>query len=150
MSWWSGLTVTGVRSGIELAGAALERHRIEGGELFAAAGAFEPTAGLVPHPFVRLLSNYDEFLGSYADASPILDASFPKARTIGDVLGGHLVVRDGLVVGGWRRALSERGATVSVTLLVPFSRADHGALEAEAERYEHFLGMPVDLRVATR
>ena len=106
MSWWSGLTVTDLRRGIELAGDALEGRTVDGKEYVAAAGGFEPPP--VRRPFVRLLSNYDEYLGSYVDYSPIFDPALPKARNVADVLGAHIVVRDGFVVGGWRRALARR------------------------------------------
>lgn len=147
-SWWSGLTVRDIRRGVELAGDALEPRSLDGRELWAAAGSFDPTPELVPEPFVRLLSNYDEYLGSYADYSPIYDAALPRARNVGDVLGSHIVIRDGLVVGGWRRALTDRSATVTVTLLVPLSPAERAALDAEAETYGAFLGVPVELRFA--
>mgnify|MGYP003950544365 CR=1 FL=1 len=115
MAWWSGLTRTDVRRAIELAGAALEERLVDGRSYWSAAGAVDPTTGLVPEPFVRLLSNYDEYLGSYTDYSPVVDPAMPKPRNVGDVLGAHIVVRDGFVVGGWRRALGERRATVTVT-----------------------------------
>jgi hypothetical protein len=145
MAWWSGLTVTDIRRGIDLAGDALEGRTIDDKAYVAARGRFEPAA--VPEPFVRLLSNYDEYLGSYTDYTPIFDPSLPKARTAADVLGAHIVVRDGLVVGGWRRRLTAKVATVTATLLVPLSRGEHVALEAEAEAFGRFHGLPVELRL---
>jgi hypothetical protein len=147
MTWWSGLTATSVREGIALAGSALEGRRVDDREYWAAAGALDPTPGLVPEPFVRLLSNYDEYLGSYADYSPIVDPSMPRARTVADILGAHIVIRDGFVVGGWRRALATDRATVTVTLLVPLSARERRALEAEVAAYGAFLGRPVELRL---
>jgi hypothetical protein len=145
MSWWSGLTVTDLRRGIELAGVALERQTIDGLEYVAATGGFEPAP--VPAPFVRLLSNYDEYLGSYVDYSPIVDPALPKARNVADVLGAHIVVRDGFVVGGWRRALGPKKVTVTVTLLLPLDAREREALAAEAEAIGRFFGVPADLRV---
>jgi hypothetical protein len=145
MAWWSGLTVTDVRHGIDLAGDALEGRTVDEKGYVAVRGGFEPAE--VSEPFVRLLSNYDEYLGSYTDYSPIFDPSLPKARTVADVLGAHLVIRDGLVVGGWRRGLTEKRATVAATLLLPLNRAEHVALEAEAESFGRFHGLPVELRL---
>lgn len=145
MAWWSGLTVGDVRRGIELAADALEGRRVDGKEYWAAAGAFDPRPADVPEPFVRLLSNYDEYLGSYVDYSPVFDPALPKARNVADVLGAHIVVRDGFVVGGWRRALGRDRATVTVTPLVPLTTAEMAALEGEVEAYGRFVGLPVDL-----
>jgi hypothetical protein len=145
MAWWSGLTVTDVRRGLELGGDVLEQQTIDGKRYVAAAGGF--AARDVPEPQVLLLSNYDEYLGSYTDYGPIFDASLPKGRTIADVLGGHIVVRDGLVVGGWRRSLTRDRATARVTLLMPLTGPEREALEAEAERWARFLGLTCDVKV---
>ena len=147
MAWWSGQTVTAVRRGVELAGAALETRQIDGRSYVAVGGGFEPVPG--PEPQVLLLSNYDEYLGSYRDYTPIFDESLPKARTIADVLGAHVVTRDGLVVGGWRRSLTTDRAVATVTLLMPLSADEHRQLEAEAERWATFLGLRPELRVTT-
>jgi hypothetical protein len=146
MTWWSGLTVTDVRRGLELAGDVLEPRTIDGKRYVAGAGGFSPAE--VPEPQVLLLSNYDEYLGSYTDYAPVFDTSLPKARTIADVLGAHIVVRDGLVVGGWRRSLTRDRATATVTLLMPLSGREREALEAGAARWARFLGLEVDLRVS--
>lgn len=145
MSWWSGLTVSDVRRGIALAAAALECRTIDGRDYWAAAGGFSSPEP--PRPFVRLLSNYDEYLGAYTDYSPIFDDSLPKARTVSDILGVHIVVRDGLVVGGWRRALRDGSATVTITLLIPLTSAERAALDDEIATYERFLGVPVEVRM---
>jgi hypothetical protein len=145
MGWWSGLTVAAVREGIELAGPALEGRRIEGKQYWATAGGFEPRP--VPPAHVALLPNYDEYLGSYTDYTPIFAESLPKARTIADVLGAHLVIRDGLVVGGWRRRLGPKAVTVTVTLLIPLDAAELDALEVAAAGFGRFVGLPVELRV---
>jgi hypothetical protein len=147
MAWWSGLTVGSVREGIASAGDALEARRIDGKDYWAAAGAFDPGPGLVPERQVLLLPNYDEYLGSFVDDSPIVDESLPKARTVSDVLGTHIVVRDGLVVGGWRRSLGRDAVTVAVTLLIPLASDELDVLARAAEAFGRFLGRPVELHV---
>jgi hypothetical protein len=147
MAWWSGLTVTAVREGIALAGGALEGRTVDGRAYWAAAGRFDPEPGLVPDGHVLLLPNYDEALGSYRDYSPVMDEALPRARNVADVLGAHLVVRDGFVVGGWRRGLSRDRVAVTVTLLIPLSPPELDALAAAAERFGRFVGLPLELEV---
>ena len=149
MAWWSGLTVGSVREGIALAGSALEARRVDGKEYWAASGSFDPEPGLVPEPSVMLLPNYDEYLGSFVDYSPIFDEALPKARNVSDVLGTHIVVRDGLVVGGWRRALARDRVTVTVTLLIPLTPAEFDALDTAAAAFGRFVGLPAELQVAS-
>jgi Winged helix DNA-binding domain len=145
MAWWSGLTVGDVRRGAELAGPSLEKRSIEGRDYWAAAGGFEPAE--IHAPVVLLLPNYDEYLGSYVDYDPVFDPALPKARNVADVLGAHIVVRDGFVVGGWRRAIGPRTATVTVTLLIDVTAPERTALEGAAEAFGRFLGLPVELVV---
>src|SRR5262249_39909866 len=123
----------------------LEARTVDGLSYVAAAGGFEPAA--VPDPFVRLLSNYDEYLGSYVDYSPVFDPSLPKARNVADVLGAHIVIRDGLVVGGGRRGISAPAVTVTATLLLPLTTAELDALEAEARAFGRFHGLSAELRL---
>ena len=147
MAWWSGVTVGEVRRGIELAGDTVEGRRLDGKAYWAAAGAFDPDPVAVPAPDVMLLPNYDEYLGSYADYTPIFDDALPRAQNSGDVLGTHLVVRDGLVVGGWRRTLTRTRVTITVTLLIQLTPAELNELEAAATAFGRFIGLPAELRV---
>ena len=148
MAWWSGLTVSIVREGTDRAGDALEGRRVDGKDYWAAAGAFDPEPGLIPDPHVLLLPNYDEALASYRDYGPMMDEALPRARNVADVLGAHIVVRDGFVVGGWRRALARDRVTVSVRLLIALTVAELEALETAAAAFGRFVGLPADLQVA--
>jgi hypothetical protein len=67
---------------------------------------------------------------------------------VADVLGTHIVVRDGFVVGGWRRSLGRDAVTVAVTLLIPLTSREIASLEAAADGYGQFVGLPVRLRLA--
>jgi len=143
--WWSGLTTSDAKAGIASLGDRLRREEIDGKEYWSAADA--TIDATVPAGTVHLLPNYDEYLGSYADYEPIFDPALPRARTIADVLGVHIVVRDGFVVGGWRRSIGNDAATVNVTLLIPLTTDELAALERAAAAFGRFLGVPIDLNV---
>lgn len=147
MAWWSGLTVSDVRHGIELAAGALEGRPVDGKDYWAAADAFDPEPGLIPEPHVLLLPNYDEAFGSYRDYSPVMDDALPRAHGVNDVLGAHIVIRDGLVVGGWRRALAADRVTVTVTLLIPLTPDEIDALATATAAFGRFVGRPAELEV---
>ena len=57
------------------------------------------------------------------------------------------MLRDGFVVGGWRRAIGPKRATVTATLLMPFTPAERRAIDEAAAAYGRFLELPVDLVV---
>jgi hypothetical protein len=142
--WWSGLTTSDTRAGIASLGDELVRETHDGKEYWFASDALTDVE--VEPGTILLLPNYDEYLGSYADYEPIFDPSLPRARTIADVLGVHIVLRDGLVVGGWKRKAEGTRAVIDMTILLPLSKRDERALEQAVEDYRRFLGVPVEVR----
>ncbi|WP_437669324.1 winged helix DNA-binding domain-containing protein [Sorangium sp. So ce131] len=138
-AWWSGLTMAEVKAGIEMAGTHLEHEAIDGKAYWRASGP-AMTPGLKA-PLVHLLPNYDEYVIAYKDHSATLDPARLSASS--GALMAHLVVLDGLVVGGWRRNV--KGKTVAITLNIPvrLKKREHAALQLAIEQYSRFLGMPV-------
>jgi hypothetical protein len=142
-AWWSGLTVTEARAGLERVRRGLEEVTCEGKTYWLSAPA-APVS--LPEPTLHLLPNYDEHLVAYRDHGPSLDPGAPGAMAgWGTALTAHLVVRNGLVVGGWRRTVEKQRVVVTPTLLVALSDAERAAMEAEAEAYGRFLGLPAVL-----
>ncbi len=129
-AWWSGLRVTQAR-------AAVERADVDTG---AGDGVKLPPR----RPTTRLLPNYDEYVVAYQDRS----AFAPPAEAGVDrmsILSTHAVVRDGRIVGSWKRTI-ERGA-VRIAVF-PYAADDarlrHGVLSA-ASAYGRFLALPVEV-----
>jgi hypothetical protein len=134
-AWWSGLTVADARRGIEINGDVLVSETIEAKMYWSGdAGTHR-----LKRPIVHLLPNYDEALISYKDYGPIIapwTGSHPLM--LGEAAAGHLVVRDGKVVGVWRRDAAEDGARVTVRLITELDAAAEKALRAAAARYGAF------------
>lgn len=142
-TWWSGLTMADAKRGIELAGPHLT-HDASGGKIYwfaAHAGAARKSA-----PTVHLLPNYDEYLVAYKDHSPTYDASLVKqAGLTTSALGGHIIVLNGQVVGGWRRTIKGDPVIIQSQLFVTLNEAEANALEAAVARYGRFLGKSVTM-----
>ena len=139
--WWSGLTAADARAGIEAVQGDLVKETMDGKTYWRAASSPPPRADT---PVVHLLPNYDEHVVAYRDHGPSLDPQAPHALAgWGTGLTAHQVVRDGLVVGGWRRRVQQRQATVTAEVLVPLDAAERAALAGAAEAYGRFLGLPV-------
>lgn len=146
-AWWSGLTVHDARRGYAALGAEVEWTAWDG-VAYGRLGPARP-AGL-PAPCVHLLPNYDEHVVAYRNHGPSLDPGAPHALAgWGNGSTPHQIVRDGLVVGGWRRRIHSDRVEVQATLHVRLSPDELSALAAEAERYGRFLGQPVELTVAS-
>jgi hypothetical protein len=145
-AWWSGLTVTEARTGIELAKPRLAQETLDGKTYW-----FAPPATTAPaeSPVVHLLPNYDEHIVAYKDHGPSLDPAI-RPRLVPDTpaLLAHLVAVDGLVVGGWRRTIQRNEAVIETDLLRPLSNTEQAALGAAADGYGRFLGLPARLSLS--
>ena len=141
-AWWSGLTVADAKRGVESVKAQLQSQSIEGRTYWfpdrKPPGSRAPTAHLLP--------NYDEYFIGLRDRSAIGD----RVRTAGikhahDAFSAHVIVVDGQLVGGWRRAITARAIALELQLVVEPDAREMRAVEAQARRYGEFLGAPVEI-----
>lgn len=95
-------------------------------------------------PVVHLLPNYDELLIAFRDRTDATDPALPPPARVAQVLLNHIIVRGGLVVGGWRRTEEKRALRVELNQLVALDDAERLALAAAIERLAGFLGRPVE------
>jgi hypothetical protein len=137
---WSGLTVRGVRRGLEVAGRALTTIEVEGVGYHLAPETLDAP---VPARGVLLLPGFDEYVLGYRDRSAAL------APEHSDVIvpGGNgmfkaTIVVDGEVVGTWSRKATSRGVVVGLAPFDVLSAAEHEGLVVAAECYGRFLGQP--------
>src|SRR5262245_50198713 len=95
-AWWSGLSTTDVRAGLELNRAQLE-HAVVDGKAYWLAPDIHTDPAISPMAY--LLPAYDEYTIAYKDHSAILDLD---ERDLVVVAFGIVIVIDGRIVGGWK------------------------------------------------
>jgi len=138
-AWWSGLTVADAKKGIDLAKPKLNKTSIEN-KTYWFADSLKTTR--LKNQTIHLLPNYDEYLISYKDYSPIFSAEVKKLnKPFGNALLAHIVLRDGKVIGGWRRIINKSEVTIKTDLLVKLNAAERVALAAEMKRYASFFNL---------
>jgi hypothetical protein len=139
-AWWSGLTVAEGARGIELA--KLERDAIHGKTYWHAS----VTSKSIPKgPKMHLLPNYDEYLVAYQDRDAAFDPELSAITGGRENAFSNVVVRDGRVIGWWRRTLAKAAVTIETSLFVTLDPAETRELRKAAERYGRFLGLAVKL-----
>jgi hypothetical protein len=143
IAWGSGLTVADGTRGVEAAGKSLERVTCDGRTYWqAASGRPGPRAARVAH----LLPNYDEYFVGFRDRSALAGRLLrARPRWKVDALIGNVVVIDGQIVAGWRRAARDT-ADVELLPLVPVTAREHGLVRRAAQRFGTFLGLPARVR----
>jgi hypothetical protein len=139
--WWSGLTTTDAKAGLELAKAHLAQEVIEGTAYWFAA-SLSPVQDLPPSAY--LLPNYDEYIVGYADRGAIFDpANAHKLDARGSVLAQHTMVSNGRIVGTWKRTLQKGQALLAFSPFTALSEDEHQAFLHPAAHFSRFTRLPV-------
>ncbi|MEH1098419.1 winged helix DNA-binding domain-containing protein [Micromonospora sp. CPCC 205561] len=141
---WTGLTLTDARRGLAAAGDALAPVRVGGEEALVDAALLD--APREPVDDLLVLPGFDEYLLGFKDRALMLDPAHRAAV----VPGGNgvfqaTVVRDGRVVGTWKRTLGKTRVTVAVSPLAPLDERARARVEAALTRYADFLQLPPHL-----
>ncbi len=149
---WSGMLISDLRVGLAQSAPHLVQETFGGKTFWSANVVTEPAERpRNQEPRIHLLPNYDEYFVAFTDDVGLLDpAVFPDRKSVNEPLGGHILVVDGLVAGGWRRTLTRTEVVVQVS---PARRLDNGqtaSLHRAAARYGKHLGLAaaVDLHSA--
>jgi Winged helix DNA-binding domain len=141
-AWWSGLTKSDAKRGVQAAGSELEHEVIEGrGYWFP-----KPARSQRKSPVAHLLPNYDEYFIGLKDRSA-MQSVLRASGWDGSVsfLGGHILTINGQIVGGWTRVLKGETTIVDLRLLTTLGDDERRAIAEEVRRLRAFLGMPVEL-----
>jgi hypothetical protein len=136
-AWWSGLTVTDARAGLESVKSELESWESDARTFwFAASPSVRAGAG-----GAYLLPPWDEFTVAYRDRRDILEPKYAtRVNAGGGVLSPVIVVR-GEVVGTWKRTIKKDTVTVKAALFRALNRADREAVAKAVDRYARYLGL---------
>ncbi len=140
-SWWSGLTMADARAGFETLGSSFTQEIVEGKTWWMT----DDTIPKRRSPAIHMLPNFDEHTVAYRDREGALASDVQRrlAPTSG-VLMAHILTRDGQLIGGWRRTLTNKRAKVNLRLLVDLDARERKALEKAVAAYGMFAGVEAE------
>ncbi len=138
--WWTGLTVTDAKKGIELVKTKLQQETIEGQTYWFGNIATVQAKKTNPKT-AYLLPAFDEYTVSYKNRNHVLDPQFARKVNNGGGLLNPIIVIDGLVVGTWKRTFKKNTVIVTPSLFKQLSKQELAAIEATAAQYSKFLSM---------
>jgi Winged helix DNA-binding domain len=141
-AYWSGLGLREVRAGLNAIGAELTESRLDG-ETLLTLGGNGPR--LPPRGQVRLLGAFDTYMLGYRSRE--FAASARAARVLKRGGGGWLrpvIVRDGVVIGGWEISRKRDRLQISLNPLEELSHDDLAKIDAEIADVGRFEGQRVD------
>jgi Winged helix DNA-binding domain len=135
--WWSGLTGTDARAGLEMVTSQL-MHEVIDGQTYWFSTSTPPAIDLPQTAY--LLPNFDEYIVGYTDRSAVFDASHTKKLdSRANILFSHTLVLDGRVVGTWKRTMKKDAVIITPSLFTPLNDTETRAFAASANRYGAFL-----------
>lgn len=146
MSWWSGLTASDLREGLEGIGAEASSAVVNGHTLWWIEK--EPRGGR-RKPAIQLLQAYDEFVVGYTESRYLGDprASSVKAAFTDRSIPNGTVMLGPRVVGHWRRSSKQKLVELEVLLYERLRGADaEEALATAAGDLGTFMGTEVHVR----
>ncbi len=143
--WWSGLTTTDAKAGIEMAKSHLVHEKIDGQAYWLASSMPARPSAKAASPIAYLLPPYDEYTVAYKDRSAVLDPLHNKLVNTGNGVFSPIIVVDGQVVGMWKRAVKKAAVEITLTPFTTINKTAMRAVAAAANRYSEFLGAPVVL-----
>jgi hypothetical protein len=142
-AWWSGLTMTDARNGLELVKSKFS-HETVNSQTYWFPDSSPQTKDKSPAAY--LLPNYDEYLVGYTDRSTAFDASHTdKLDSRGGILFQHTIVLDSQVAGTWKRTLKKEEVAMEIVAFVKWTKLEKQAIAEAAERFGRFLELPVSV-----
>jgi hypothetical protein len=141
---WASLRMADVKRGLGHASSRLQQRVIAGDTFWFVEG---PPRGAARSPRVHLVHAYDEYIMGYKETRWFLDISgMARRRWAADMYPGVLLL-DGQVAGTWKRTVQKDEIKIDVET---FHDPEKAALEAEANRFGRFLGLPSVVEVSVR
>jgi hypothetical protein len=96
-------------------------------------------------PTAHLLPNYDEYFIGFKDRSAIGEvAKQANIKANDPSFLANVIILDGQVVGGWKRAIKRDKVLVEFSPIVELTKDQERAVEEAATRYGEFLQVAVE------
>lgn len=145
---WTGLTATDAKRGIAAAGDRLTSVTVDGVEMYAEPALLDTTPSPMGSGEILALPGFDEYLLGYKDRSLMLADEHKSAIIPGNNgVFQATVVRDGRVVGTWKRSLTTTKVRIHVQSLVPLGQTDQARIEQAFDGYARFVDRTPELHI---
>lgn len=141
--WWSGLSMTDARTGLQSVKADLEEIMIDG------KAYFQPRdlAVIDAQESVFLLPAFDEYCVSYKDRNAIFDKKWHGQAITSNGIFKPIVVINGKVEGVWKRTIQKNKVLIEISFFDSSKKIGVEKLHSAANRFGDFLELEVEVRI---
>jgi hypothetical protein len=136
--WWSGLSITNAKAGLNEIRSKLAHETIEGREYW-----FSPKVKIpekTPDSLL-FLPAFDEFMISYKDRSASIDKAFVSNAMTGNGIFKPIIVLNGKVIGTWKRTFKKDTIVIEPQFFRKTGNPKKQELAAAVEPYSNFMNM---------
>jgi hypothetical protein len=142
-AWWSGLSVTDAKKGIEIVKGKFKKEVIDGKEYYF------KDPGILKKEITKdtyLLPNYDEYVVSYKDRTEAIDkkhlAIVAKER---NAVFTNSILVNGMIEGTWKRAIKNNSVVIKTKMFSKPNRKIQRGIVRAAKNYCQFLKKELQL-----
>ena len=142
--WWSGLTVSDAKRGVEM----IDRHLRN--ELLNDKAYWLPRSNSATQTSLHsahLLPAFDEYNVAYKDRAAAVDLTRDKPQISAWDLLGPTVILDGKVAGNWKATPNRQTVRINVIPTRTLKKSERLAITKAADRYAAFLGLPAHVHM---
>lgn len=141
-AWWSGLTTSDARKGIELIKSRLTKEKIAENLYWFIPPQITPQR----ESKIYLLPNYDEYIVAYKDRGFIFDRRhITKLDARANPLFQNTILFNGEVIGTWNRKLKKNSVDVNTNIFGNLDKSQQMLLNQTIEQYREYLSNFVNI-----
>ncbi|MGN6567622.1 MAG: winged helix DNA-binding domain-containing protein [Flavipsychrobacter sp.] len=137
-AWWSGLTLTDSRAGLEMIKKKLVCEEVDGSTYW-----FADTGHTKTKTHACLLPVYDEYVVAYKDRSAAA-ATHPKLSR-SNALFNNIILLNGRVSGTWKRSFNKDTVSIELQPFEPYTKTQHESIAKAAKHYAAFHDKKLEL-----
>jgi hypothetical protein len=141
--WWSGLSLTEAKKGLESAKSSLIRETSGSEEYWLPANISDVSQAT---DSLFLLPAFDEFLISYTDRSASLPAEHFKRAVSFNGIFHPVIVRNGKVIGLWKRTIKKGSVIIETEFFEAVNKTVKNQVMIRAGMFGRFLGKKVEMQ----
>ena len=142
--WWSGLTMSNARQGIEAVQSEFEAETVDGKTYWFPVFS----SGQKSLSKAYLLPNYDEYTVGYKDRSAIFDGThIDKLVAFRESILTQTILIGGEIAGTWKRTIKKSEVIVEIAPFTALKKAETQAVITAIEGYGKFLDLPTKVKM---
>jgi hypothetical protein len=134
-AWWSGLTITDAKKGIELVKPYLLNEKVENETFWF---SFSMAAVTETKPTIHLLPAFDEYTVAYKNRNFILHRAAATQSSLETL--NPVILQKSQVIGKWKRVIDKKNVIIKTIPFVSLSQSANKNIWAVAKSYAKFIG----------